>query len=107
SLNSSSTSSHISLLLIRNLAFLEQLVQYRVFLFGLFVVFERLGKVVECDLSFPLLGIVFSNAVIGPGVLIVELEGSIERIIGSLHVLSAQRQPAERRMGRAEVRIGD
>ena len=93
--------------LICHLAFLEKLVQYRIFLFGIFVVLERLCKIVQCALSLPLLGIVFGDAVVGPRVLLVGLEGSIEGFVGVLHVLLAQRQPADRGMCRTEVRIGD
>src|SRR5262245_30717416 len=80
-----------SMLLIRYLALLEQLIQKRIFLFGIFVVLERLGEIVQGALSFPLLQIIFADAVVGPRVLIVGLEGSIEGFVGGLHVVSAQR----------------
>ena len=80
-----------SILLICHLAFLEKLIQYHISLFWIFVVLQRLGEIVQGALALSLLGIVLGNAVIGPGVLIVGLEGSIEGFVGSLHVLSAQR----------------
>ena len=91
----SSAAGVFSILLICNLAFLEQLIQKRVFLFGIFVVLERLGEIFQGGLPFPLLRIVFADAVIGPRVLVVELEGSVEGFVGVLHMLSAQRQPAD------------
>ena len=93
--------------LVRHLAFLKQLIQYHVSLFGIFVVFERLGEIIQRALALSLLGIVLGDAVVGPRVLIVGLEGTIEGFVGGLHMLSAQRQPAECRMRRTEVWIGD
>ena len=76
---------------IRHLAFLEKLIQYHVSLFWIFVVLQRLGEIVQRALALSLLGIVLGNSVVGPRVLIVGLEGSIEGFVGGLHVLSAQR----------------
>src|SRR4029079_10567190 len=96
-----------SILLIGHLAFLEKLVQQRVFLFGVFVVLERLGKIVQSALALPLLGVVLGDAVISPRIFLIGLERPIEGFVGGLQVLFAQRQPADRRVCWTEVRIGN
>src|SRR4029077_8286454 len=95
-----------SILLVCHLAFLEQLIQKRVFLFGVFVVLERLGKIVQGALALPLLRVVLGDAVIRPRIFRIGLESPIERFVGGLKVLFAQRQPADRRVCRTEVWIG-
>src|SRR5262245_36170125 len=90
---------------IPHLAFLKKLIQNRIFHFGIFIVLERLGKIFHRTLSFPLLGIVLGNAMVSPSIFGVRLEGAIEGFVGGLHLLFAQRQPADRRMCRAEILI--
>ena len=70
-----------SSLLIGSLSVFEELVHDGVFLFWIFVIFERLTEIIYCALSLPLLGIVFGNAVVGPSIFLVAPEGSIEGFI--------------------------
>ena len=44
-----------SILLVRHLAFLKQLIQYHISLFWIFVVLQRLGEIVQCALALSLL----------------------------------------------------
>lgn len=67
-----------SILLVRYLAFLEELIHDRVAHFGVAVVLYGLGVVFHRALAFAADGVELGDAVVGPGVFIVALQCAAE-----------------------------